>query len=323
MRHAENVTFGGSALNRAAELRGPEAQAVLQAHPAAKTTLFWRGKPLVQDQAEGVLGLAWVDLDHPALGSAAESLIFLGLNEAKEPLFLADISIWEPEELPETLNAFLDPSQQEHPALTDGEYFAELRAVMTQLSARDAELAATGRGLLEWHRTHGFCATCGAPSNLAMAGWQRNCPACNRSHFPRTDPVVIMLIMRGNSVLMGRSHAWPVGMYSLLAGFVEPGETLEAAVRREVFEESGIRVGQVRYLASQPWPFPASLMFGCAGEALNEEITIDPKEIEDALWVSREEMLDVFEGVHPEIKPARKGAIAHFLLEHWLADHLE
>jgi NAD+ diphosphatase len=323
MRHAETVTFGGSALNRAAELRGTEAQAALQAHPSAKTTLFWRGKPLVQDQADDALGLAWVDLEHPALGLAADSLVFLGLNEEKKPLFLADISIWEPEELPETLNAFLDPSQQVHPALTNGEYFAELRAIMTQLSARDAELAATGRGLLEWHRTHGYCATCGAASNMAMAGWQRNCPACNRSHFPRTDPVVIMLIMNGNKVLMGRSHAWPEGMYSLLAGFVEPGETLEAAVRREVFEESGIRVGQVRYLASQPWPFPASLMFGCAGEALNEDIVIDPKEIEDALWVSREEMLDVFEGVHPEIKPARKGAIAHFLLENWLADHLK
>jgi len=323
MRHAETVTFGGSALNRAAELRGREAQAAFQAHPSAKTTLFWRGKPLVQHQADDALGLAWVDLDHPALGRAAGSLVFLGLNAENEPLFLADISIWEPEELPETLNAFLDPSQQVHPALTNGEYFAELRVIMTQLSARDAELAATGRGLLEWHRTHGYCATCGAHSNMAMAGWQRNCPACNRSHFPRTDPVVIMLITYGNKVLMGRSHAWPEGMYSLLAGFVEPGETLEAAVRREVFEESGIRVGQVRYLASQPWPFPASLMFGCAGEALNEDIVIDPKEIEDALWVSREELLDVFEGVHPEIKPARKGAIAHFLLENWLADHLE
>ena len=323
MRHAETVTFGGSALNRAAELRGREAQAAFQAHPSAKTTLFWRGKPLVQHQADDALGLAWVDLDHPALGRAAGSLVFLGLNAENEPLFLADISIWEPEELPETLNAFLDPSQQVHPALTNGEYFAELRAIMTQFSARDAELAATGRGLLEWHRTRGYCATCGAPSNMAMAGWQRNCPTCNRSHFPRTDPVVIMLITHGNKVLMGRSHAWPEGMYSLLAGFVEPGETLEAAVRREVFEESGIRVGQVRYLASQPWPFPASLMFGCAGEALNEDIVIDPKEIEDALWVSREELLDVFEGVHPEIKPARKGAIAHFLLENWLADHLE
>ena len=323
MRHAETVTFGGSALNRAAELRGPEAQADLQAQKTAKTTFFWRGKPLLYAQFGDEIGLAWVDLDHPALGLARESLIFLGLDDAGDPLFLADISIWEPEELPETLNAFLDLSEQFHPALVDGEYFAELRSVMFRLSARDAELAAMARGLLEWHRTHGFCATCGGPADMAMSGWQRNCPACNRSHFPRTDPVVIMLITHGNNVLVGRSHAWPEGMYSLLAGFVEPGETLEAAVRREVFEESGIRVGAVRYLASQPWPFPASLMFGCAGVAVNTDITIDPKEIEDALWVSREEMLDIFEGVHPKIKPARKGAIAHFLLENWLADRLD
>ena len=323
MRQAETVTFGGSALNRAAELRGPEAQAHLQAQKTAKTTLFWRGKPMLCAQPGDEISLAWVDLDHPALGRARESLIFLGMDDADDPLFLADISIWEPEELPETLNAFLDPSEQFHPALVDGEYFAELRSVMFRLSARDAELAAMARGVLEWHRTHGFCATCGGPADMVMSGWQRNCPACNRSHFPRTDPVVIMLITHGNNVLVGRSHAWPEGMYSLLAGFVEPGETLEAAVRREVFEESGIRVGAVRYLASQPWPFPASLMFGCAGVAVNTDITIDPKEIEDALWVSREEMLDIFEGVHPKIKPARKGAIAHFLLKNWLADRLE
>ena len=323
MRHAETVTFGGSALNRAAELRGPEAQADLQAQKTAKTTFFWRGKPLLYAQSGDEIGLAWVDLDHPALGLTRESLIFLGLDDAGDPLFLADISIWEPEELPETLNAFLDLSEQFHPALVDGEYFVELRSVMFRLSARDAELAAMARGLLEWHRTHGFCATCGGPADMAMAGWQRNCLACNRSHFPRTDPVVIMLITHGNNVLMGRSHAWPEGMYSLLAGFLEPGETLEAAVRREVFEESGICVGAVRYLASQPWPFPASLMFGCAGVAVSSEITIDPKEIEDALWVSREEMLDIFEGVHPQINPSRKGAIAHFLLENWLADRLE
>ena len=323
MRQAETVTFGGSALNRAAELRGPEAQAHLQAQKTAKTTLFWRGKPMLCAQPGDEISLAWVDLDHPALGRARESLIFLGMDDADDPLFLADISIWEPEELPETLNAFLDPSEQFHPALVDGEYFAELRSVMFRLSARDAELAAMARGVLEWHRTHGFCATCGGPADMVMSGWQRNCPACNRSLFPRTDPVVIMLITHGNNVLVGRSHAWPEGMYSLLAGFVEPGETLEAAVRREVFEESGIRVGAVRYLASQPWPFPASLMFGCAGVAVNTDITIDPKEIEDALWVSREEMLDIFEGVHPKIKPARKGAIAHFLLENWLADRLD
>ena len=323
MRHAETVTFGGSALNRAAELRNPEAQVALLAQNNGKTTIFWRGKPLVCVQPGGDLGLAWVDLDHLALGRARESLVFLALDNEAVPLFLADISIWEPEELPETLNAFLDPSEQFHPKLTDGQYFAELRRVMTRLSERDAELAAMARGVLEWHRTHGFCATCGGLTNITMAGWQRNCPACSRSHFPRTDPVVIMLITYGNKVLMGRSHVWPEGMYSLLAGFVEPGETLEGAVRREVFEESGIRVGAVDYLASQPWPFPASLMFGCAGAALNTDITIDPKEIEDALWVSREEMLDIFEGVHPKIKPARKGAIAHFLLENWLSDCLK
>ena len=120
-----------------------------------------------------------------------------------------------------------------------------------------------------------------------------------------------------------RSPGWPQGMYSLLAGFVEPGETLEAAVRREVFEESGVIVGEVNYLASQPWPFPASLMFGCAGVATSREITIDPKEIEDALWITKEEMMDIFAGQHAQILPARKGAIAHFLLENWLADKLD
>lgn len=158
---------------------------------------------------------------------------------------------------------------------------------------------------------------------MSVSGWQRDCGTCDGKHFPRTDPVVIMLITRGNSVLMGRSPYWPEGMYSLLAGFVEPGETLEAAVRREVFEEAGIKVGQVDYLASQPWPFPNSLMFGCHGEALNDEITIDPVEIEDAIWVSREEMMLTFAGENPKMLPARKGAIAHFILEHWLSDRLE
>lgn len=200
--------------------------------------------------------------------------------------------------------------------------FAELRRVMTWLSPRDAELAASGKAILGWHESHGYCARCGVATELAQGGWQRQCPACNTSQFPRTDPVVIMLITHGNSVLMGRSPGWPEGMYSLLAGFVEPGETLEAAVRREVFEEAGVKVGAVRYLASQPWPFPASLMLGCAGEALSQDISIDPVEIEDALWVTREEMMEVFAGNHPRLLPARRGAIAHFLLENWLGDRL-
>jgi NAD+ diphosphatase len=131
-----------------------------------------------------------------------------------------------------------------------------------------------------------------------------------------------MLITHQNKVLLGRSPGWPEGMYSLLAGFVEPGETIEAAVRREVFEEAGVTVGEVGYLASQPWPFPASLMLGCRGEATSQEITIDPVEIEDARWVTREEMAEVSAGNHSEIRPARKGAIAHFILHNWLADRL-
>ena len=132
-----------------------------------------------------------------------------------------------------------------------------------------------------------------------------------------------MLILHRNSVLMGRSPQWPEGMYSLLAGFVEPGESIEAAVRRETFEETGVRVGEVGYLSSQPWPFPSSLMFGCIGHATSTEIKVDPNEIEDALWVTREEMMEVVAGNSAVMKAARPGSIARFLIENWLADTLD
>jgi len=192
-----------------------------------------------------------------------------------------------------------------------------------RLSVSCAELAATGKAIFGWHASHGFCARCGAASAVAEAGWQRVCPDCGARHFPRTDPVVIMLITHGNSLLLGRSPHWPDGMYSLLAGFVEPGETIEAAVRREVLEESGVRVGPVEYLSSQPWPFPASLMIGCRGAALSTAITLDPVELEDALWVSRERLLDIFAGRDKTVLPARTGAIAQFLMRNWLADRLD
>lgn len=316
MKIAETVTFGGSALDRAAELRATSVEVAKD--PEARAVLLWRGKVMVSGD-----GLVRVPLSHPIMSDANPEKLFLG-REAAGPVFAADLSAWEPQDADlSTLGAFLDPSRQTHPATSDDHAFAELRAVMAQLSPRDAELAATARAVLNWHLSHRFCAACGAESEIAMGGWQRDCPACGTHHFPRTDPVVIMLITRGNSVLMGRSPGWPEGMYSLLAGFVEPGETMEAAVRREVLEESGIAVGPVRYLASQPWPFPASLMLGCRGEATSSKIKIDPDEIEDAIWVTREEMADVFAGQHPTILPARQGAIAHFLLENWLADRLD
>lgn len=322
MKHAETVTFGGSALERAAELRSrPEALAALEASQDARAIVFWRGKPLIQRTRPA--HLLRLNMDHPILSEASDLKIFLGLEEGAGR-FAVDISSWAPTDQDlSAMGQFLDPSEQTHPNLADGEVFAELRRIMTWLSPRDAELAATARALFEWHRTHGFCANCGSETMPTQAGWQRICPACKRMHFPRTDPVVIMLITLGNSVLVGRSPGWPPGMYSLLAGFVEPGETLEAAVRREVFEEAGVKVGQVEYLASQPWPFPASLMFGCKGEALTGGIQIDPHEIEDARWITREHMARIFAGEDDEILPARKGAIAHFLIENWLADSLD
>ena len=317
MKNAETVTFGGSGLDRAAELRGDIAAA--RASGKASCILLWRGKPLVSQ--EDLDRLARVAMDHPVLANARPAL-FLGREEDGTLVFAHDLSDWMPDGLDESaLGQFLDQTEQRHPQLP-GHVFAELRRIMTRLNARDAELAATAKAVLDWHVSHRFCARCGAESTLSQAGWQRSCETCGGQHFPRTDPVVIMLITHGNSVLMGRSPGWPEGMYSLLAGFVEPGETIEAAVRREVREEAGISVGQVGYLASQPWAFPSSLMVGCAGAALSREITIDPAEIEDARWFTREEILMAFAGKHPMLLPARNGAIAHFLLRNWLADTL-
>lgn len=321
MKHAEAATFGGSNLDRAAELRGdPAGLSGIAAAGPAYSVVLWRGKPLVT--TPNLDALLRVPLKSPVLKDARRQL-FVGREEDGTLVFAHDISGWTPEDLDEdSLSQFVDQSEQQHPDLP-GAAFAELRRIMTRLSPRDAEIAATAKAVLGWHDSHRFCAKCSAESHTVQAGWQRSCESCKTQHFPRTDPVVIMLITRGNAVLMGRSHGWPEGMYSLLAGFIEPGETVEAAVRREVFEESGIRVGEVTYLASQPWAFPSSLMIGCAGTALSGDITIDPLEIEDARWFPREEILQAFAGEHPMLLPARKGAIAHFLLRNWLADTLD
>lgn len=326
MRHAETVTFGGSGLDRAAELRGDAtALGLLWEQPKTEVLVLWRGKPLCLQSASDQTpsGLVYMKTSDVLVAERRAEAIFLGRRDDVGGYFAVDISAWQPpaHALGE-LGNFFDPSLQHHPELPETHVFAELRSVMVGLTPREAELAATARALLGWHETHLFCAKCGAPSALEEAGWQRKCPKCDARHFPRTDPVVIMLITHGDRVLVGRSPGWPEGMFSLLAGFVEPGETLEAAVRREVFEEAGVRVGQVSYLASQPWAFPMSLMFGCAGQALNDDIQIDPNEIEEAIWLTRQEVMDVFAGQHPKVRPARKGAIAHFLLENWLADTL-
>ncbi|UWQ18927.1 NAD(+) diphosphatase [Jannaschia sp. M317] len=313
MKIAETVTFGGGGLNRAEDLRRhPELLAELP----VRTLPVWRGKLLMNAARDGL-----ATLDGPAFDGHGTPVLIGKLEGAA--LMARDVSSLETEGIDDTMGQFVDPSEQTHPDLPEGTAFAELRAVMPRLSPLDAEIAATAKGVLEWHRTHGFCANCGTETQVGKAGWMRGCAGCGRMHFPRTDPVVIMLITHGDRTLLGRSPAWPEGFFSCLAGFMEPGETMESAVRREVWEETGVRVGPVRYLASQPWPFPGSLMLGAHGEAVTEEIEIDPEEIAEAIWLDRSEVLEVFAGTHPRITPARKGSIARFLLENWLADRLD
>ncbi len=315
------IAFVGAVLDRCAQLRGkPEELNHLIAGNSGECLVFWRGHPLVcGDQKQR---LALLPCRHPVLKDAEAPPIFLGISEGKA-YFAYELSKWVPDTEGEEATGIFDPGEFHHPDLPHDHLFCDLRAVMTRLSPLKAELAATAKSLLVWHASHRFCSACGTESQSIQSGWQRKCAACGAMHFPRTDPVVIMLVTRGNEVLLGRSPGWPAGMYSLLAGFMEPGETIEAAVRREVFEETGVRVGAVELIASQPWPYPSSLMIGCRGKALSQEITLDPVELEHALWVSRETLVDVFAGRHPVIRPSRRGSIAHALLLDWLADRAE
>ena len=198
-----------------------------------------------------------------------------------------------------------------------GAGLSPLRGLMQQgvLGREELAILAQARSLVHWHESHGFCAKCGAASTLAEQGYRRHCETCKADHFPRTDPVVIMAVRHGENLLLGRQANWPVGMYSSLAGFLEPGETIEEAVAREVFEEAGLRVSKVSYVASQPWPFPASLMIGVIAEADDSEIVIDGNELEDARWFSRVEVQAMLDGTHAEgFVASHPYAIAHHLI---------
>lgn len=192
--------------------------------------------------------------------------------------------------------------------------------LLAQLGASDAPLFATAMSLARWHARHRYCANCGHATDIIRGGWSRSCPSCSAEHFPRVDPVVIMLVEHEGKVLLGRQPHYPPSRYSALAGFVEVGETIEAAVAREVKEEAGVDVREVRYLASQPWPFPSSLMIGCHAHARSGELTIDKTELEDARWFSRDEVAMALSGTgNAPFLPPPTTAIARTLLEHWLA----
>lgn len=197
------------------------------------------------------------------------------------------------------------------------ENLMDLRSLAVAGTLPQGELAilAQARSLLHWHEHHGFCANCGIKTEMRDAGYRRHCAACGTDHFPRTDPVIIIAVRHKTRMLLGRQSAWPEGMYSTLAGFMEPGETIEEAARREVFEEAGIRVGEIKFHANQPWPFPSSLMIGLIGEALNGDIIIDPKELETARWFERDEVQSMLDKNHPQgLNAPLPLAIAHHLI---------
>jgi len=199
----------------------------------------------------------------------------------------------------------------------------DLRSIAVQGLVGPDHLAplAEAKALLAWHARHRFCANCGAPTRMSQAGWKRVCPSCSVEHFPRTDPVVIMLAVHGDRCLLGRAGRFVANMWSCLAGFVEPGESIEEAARRETLEEAGITCGRVKYFASQPWPFPMSLMIGCHAQATSTEITVDREELEDARWFTRAEVAQMFTGQHPEgISIPPPIAIAHHIIRAWVEE---
>lgn len=248
-------------------------------------------------------------------------------GRAFDPFFaLADIARLGPEEERVLLGldgdrpvfaVTIDTSETERLKATAGLKLIDLRSIAVQglLSPVATNALATAKALCYWHRRHRFCANCGRPTPASSAGWRRDCGQCGAQHFPRTDPVVIMLAVDGDRCLLGRGANFPEGRYSCLAGFLEPGETIEDAVRREILEESGIRTGRVRYVASQPWPFPASLMIGCMAQAVSEQITLGDAELADARWFSREQVAMILAGTHAEgITAPPPMAIAHHIM---------
>src|SRR5262244_358988 len=208
---------------------------------------------------------------------------------------------------------------------TDEFVVTDLRSIAVRglVEAEHLPPLAEGKALLNWHGRHRFCPNCGAATNLVEAGWRRDCPSCRAQHFPRTDPVVIMLAVAGERCVLGRSYRFQPGMWSCLAGFVEPGEAIEDAVRRETREEAGIVCGRVRYFASQPWPFPTSLMIGCHAEALSHEIVIDRAELDDARWFDREEVASMLLRCHPGgLTTPPTMAIAYHIIRAWVEEEV-
>jgi NAD+ diphosphatase len=316
------ITFTGNPFDRAGNpRRDPDWMAGKRQAADSRFLPMRELKPLIDVAGVDLSGqparLAWQDAAWAAAYMQLPT-VFLGLDAAGIAHFALDCD-----------GEF--PGAAEIAAL-HGETvkYIDVRSIAPQVALPEAAILAQARSLIDWHQRHGFCAKCGSRTDAVEGGYSRRCSnaECRAQHFPRTDPVVIMLAVRRDAktgqdmVLLGRQPHFPPGMYSALAGFMEPGETMEEAVRREILEESGIACGAVRYIASQPWPFPSSLMLGCVAEATSETIAVDPHELEEARWFSRDEIAAMIaNATDPEVNPRLSAplSLAHQITRRWFA----
>jgi NAD+ diphosphatase len=289
------ITFTGGTLDRADQLRvNPDRLAAAWADPRAKILLLDGLDPVPTES--GLLATEPVPAD-----AALQDHALLGLRADGAPLFV--------------------PLILKRGGVLPGGFQPRHWEIIPLLRHDEAAIYGGARSLVDWHDRHQHCARCGAQTHPVKAGWSRQCGTCAAEHFPRTDPVVIMLAEYEGKVLIGRNARFPPGRFSALAGFVEPGETIEEAVRREIWEECGVRCGQVDYLFSQPWPFPSQLMIACTAQALGDEINLDVQEIAEAIWVSRDDVRRALAGEERAIfLPPSPVAVAHHMLRHWLGE---
>ena len=301
------IPFSGNPLNRASEKRTDsdwiEAK---RRDPSSRILPMWRLEPfLLEPKASGTpleLGLMRPEIAD-ALADDDTVCVFLGLD-GDGAIFALDVS------------KARDPGNSR--PLAGLGYFQEARAAASAVSSNDAAIIAQAKALIDWHQRHGFCPRCGTPTQIMDAGYRRLCGKCNAEHFPRVDPVVIMLAIEGEACLIGRGKQFPPGMFSALAGFIEPGETIEEAVRRELMEEASVKVGEVTYYATQPWPFPSSLMIGCFARAVSRDAKPDENELAEVRWLERDLARQLIEGKQVSgLRVPPPIAIAHHLIKAW------
>src|SRR3954462_1552515 len=290
-------------LDRAAHLRTDDQKLfALENHRDARAYVVYRDSLLVKQEAAGPRAL--LTIGEALKFGANPGTIFLGLRDGAAVFGMG-----------------MSAATVESLLTREDVAVKELRGMAMQGKIPPNQLSAIAmaKSLVSWHQRHGFCATCGTRTAMTQGGWKRDCPNCKAEHFPRTDPVVIMLVTSGDKCLLGRQKQFPAGMWSCLAGFVEVAETIEDAVRREILEESGIRCTDVSYYMTQPWPYPSSLMIGCSARATNADIVVDRTEPEDARWFARTEATLMLKREHPDgLAGPHPFAIAHHLLGRWL-----